>query len=212
VSARARSLSLSSVAKQPLSLYVLLYVKYDVKSNREAGSSARHSYVISSLRPLGTLSSPSARGPQPHDFPHRHHYAFTSIVHTRCASTLSRTLSSLVSPPSRTGPHATPHMMCGVTSRKACHRAAPWIPPLWTLFPNKLSLSLSHTHTHTHRPARDATHTCGIISIVHISHIIQPQYLPNRPPPHSCTRGWLTGLGPPLAPPASLSRAPHPGI
>jgi len=36
-----------------------------------------------------------------------------------------------------------PPASCQHRVRKACHRAALWTPPSWTLFPNKVSLSLS---------------------------------------------------------------------
>ena len=49
---------------------------------------------------------------------------------------------------------------------KACHRAAPWTPPLWT-FQIKLSLppsitsmhACTHTYSHTHSPSLTHTHT-----------------------------------------------------
>ena len=38
--------------------------------------------------------------------------------------------------------------------RKACHRAAPWTPPSWTLFPNKaLSLARARARTRLHNRA-----------------------------------------------------------
>ena len=60
--------------------------------------------------------------------------------------------------------------------RKACHRAAPWTPPSWTLFPNKvLSLSLTGSALAGVAPLLVVLDEClGVHEVVGCVWVLQP--------------------------------------